>query len=286
MISIKALNGISIETIHDAFTKAFSDYVEPIDLTLKQLQHMIERRGYTPELSFGAFSEEKLVGFTLNGTGEWEGELTAYDTGTGIVKEFRKQGIASRMFKESLPVLREYSIKQYLLEVIVTNTSAYELYKKAGFKVTRNFDYFVSTKDKISIEKDKLRDDLELKIIKTPDWKLFKSFWDFTPSWQNSIDAIKRKFEYFAIIGLFENEKLLGYGIIERHSGDIAQIAVDKSHRKEKIGTTLLHHLFRYAEIQRVKIVNSVADNESIRKFATRLGFPAGLGQYEMLLKL
>ena len=70
MISIKTLDGISIAAIYDAFTKAFSDYVEPINLTLNQLQHMIERRGFTPQLSFGAFSGEELVGFTLNGTGK------------------------------------------------------------------------------------------------------------------------------------------------------------------------------------------------------------------------
>jgi hypothetical protein len=65
MISIKTLSGISIEQIHEAFSKAFADYVEPINLTCNELQYSIERRGYNPDLSFGAFNKNDLVGFTL-----------------------------------------------------------------------------------------------------------------------------------------------------------------------------------------------------------------------------
>ena len=84
---------------------------------------MIERRGFNLDLSFGAFNKDQLVGFTLNGIGDWNGKLTAYDTGTGIIKEFRKKGVATKLFNESLPTLRENNISQYLLEVIRTNTS-------------------------------------------------------------------------------------------------------------------------------------------------------------------
>ena len=113
MITIKTLSNTSIEAIHETFVKAFSDYVEPIDLTFQQLKYMTERRGFNADLSFGAFANDELVGFTLNGIDEWNGQLTAYDTGTGIIKEFRKKGIASRMFNESLPVLRESNVTQY-----------------------------------------------------------------------------------------------------------------------------------------------------------------------------
>ena len=88
MITIRQLTNISIDEIHNAFKDAFSDYAEPFDLTKAQLQYMIERRGFNFELSFGAFNNNTLVGFTLNGVDEWNNKLTAYDTGTGIVKEY------------------------------------------------------------------------------------------------------------------------------------------------------------------------------------------------------
>lgn len=151
MIEIRTLKNIGIDTIHSSFSKAFSDYEEPFDMTVQQLQYMIERRGFRSELSFGAFDRDELVGFTLNGIGIWKGELTAYDTGTGIVKGYRKQGIATRIFEESLPILKQHQVTQYLLEVIKTNTKAFDLYKKAGFEVVREFDYFVGPVEIFSI---------------------------------------------------------------------------------------------------------------------------------------
>ena len=286
MISIKSLSGVSVERIYDAFVNAFSDYVEPFNLSFEQLKYMIERRGFNLDLSFGAFNKNELVGFTLNGIGDWNGILTAYDTGTGIIKEFRKKGIATKLFNESLPVLRENNIAQYLLEVIRTNTSAYELYRKAGFEVTREFDYFVSTKDKIVINKNMLNEEFKIKEIKYPDWELFKTFWDYIPSWQNSIDSINRKLEYFIILGIFEKDNVAGYGIVEKETGDIPQLCIAKKFRRKGLATTLFYHLLQYSEKDEIKIINTPKTFYPFKKFATSINLKAGLGQYEMLLKL
>lgn len=286
MISIKSLSGVTIQRIYDAFVNAFSDYVEPFNLSYEQLKYMIERRGFDLHLSFGAFNKDELVGFTLNGIGDWNGILTAYDTGTGIIKEFRKKGIATKLFNESLPILRENNISQYLLEVIRTNKSAYELYRKAGFDVTREFDYYISTKDKISINKNKLNKDFPIKEIKTPNWELFKTFWDFIPSWQNSIDSINRKLEYFIILGLFEKDSVVGYGIIEKETGDIPQLSIDKKYRRNGLATTLFYRLLQYSENDEIKIINTPNTFYPFKNFAKSINLTTGFGQYEMLLKL
>jgi len=286
MITIKTLNGISIKQIHSAFVKAFADYVEPFDLTCKQLKYMIERRGCELNLSFGAFNGDDLVGFTLNGIGDWNGLLTAYDTGTGIIKEFRKQGIATNMFNESLPVLKKNKITQYLLEVIKTNSGAFDLYKKAGFTVTREFDYYISTKDKIEINQNKLSEDFQIKELENPDWDELKTFWDFEPSWQNSIDSIKRKIDYFKLLGIFIKETLAGYGIIEKHTGDIPQLAVAQQYRRRECATTLFKHLLEYDEAETYKIINSDAVYEPFKKFTKSINLSPGLGQYEMIMKI
>jgi len=286
LITIKTLNEISIEQIHETFTKAFADYVESFELTHDQLKYMIERRGYSPNLSFGAFNENDLVGFTLNGIGESNGELTAYDAGTGIIKEFRKKGIATKMFNESLPVLRENNVTQYLLEVIKTNSGAYDLYKKAGFKVTREFDYYISSKDKIEINQDKLNHDFQIKEITNPIWDELKTFWDFEPSWQNFIDSVKRKIDYFKVLGIFDKNNLAGYGIIEKHTGDIPQFAITQQYRRKGLATTLFKHLLEYNEADTLKFVNTDAAYEPFKKFVESISLPPGLGQYEMIMKL
>lgn len=286
MIEIKQLTGFKIEIIHEAFSRAFSDYVVPFDMTVAQLRYMIERRGCDLELSFGAFDSDHLIGFTLNGIGQWNGRLTAYDTGTGIVKEYRKQGIAARMFRESLPVLREHKIKQYLLEVIRSNTSAFELYKKAGFKITRMFDFYVSTEDKLNIRNIDLPAGFKTEEIKNPDWKMLETFHDFNPSWQNSIDSINRKSEYFRIMGIFEAEVPAAYGIIETHTGDIPQLAVAKNYRRRGLATILLKSLLKLSETRTVKIINSDLSCEPFRKFAASVNLEPGAGQFEMILEL
>ena len=285
MITIKQLTETNLETIHEAFTNAFLDYVEPFNLSYEQLKYMLERRGCDLNLSFGAFNGDQLVSFTLNGIGNWDGQLTAYDTGTGTVKEFRKQGLAKNIFNESLPVLKEHNINQYILEVIKSNTGAFELYKKAGFKITREFDYFVSNKDKIKMTESKLDDKFEIREIEKLEWNTFKTFWDFQPSWQNSIDSIERKIKHFKILGVFENEKVVGYGMIEKHTGDIPQLAVDKEYRRKGLATTLMDNLIQHSENQLVKFINSCANSISFRKFTESLNLEPGEGQYEMILK-
>ena len=71
--------------------------------------------------------------------------------------------------------------------------TAFELYKKAGLKVSREFDYYISTKDKIEIKESKLNKEFHIKEIDNPNWDLLKTVWNFVPSWQNSIDSINRK---------------------------------------------------------------------------------------------
>ena len=182
MVEIKQLTNTSFNDIYNAFALAFSDYVVQMKLTEEQLLHMVERRGCDLNLSFGAFDNNKLVGFTLNGVGNWKGKLTAYDTGTGIIKEYRGQGISKRLFNESLPILRENNISNYLLEVIKTNTPAYELYKKMGFSVTRELGFFIIEDANQIIIKEDSDKSLNIQVPNNEDWEVYKSFWDFHPS--------------------------------------------------------------------------------------------------------
>ncbi len=286
MLDIKTLSEISFDEIYSAFAKAFSDYEEPFDLTQEQLKYMVERRGFNPELSFGAFEGDELVGFTLNGTGNWNGKLTAYDTGTGIIPEYRKKGLATRLFEESLPILKSNGVKQYLLEVIKTNTKAADLYKKAGFEVTREFDYYVENKKDISLGNAKSYINCDIRKISNPDWNLFESMWEFNPSWQNSIDSIKRKEYNFDLFGAYIDNKLVGYAVIEKDSGDLPQLCVAEEYRRKGIGTLLFEYLIENTESENIRIINAPVDSIPFKEFITGCGFKPGFGQYEMLREI
>jgi hypothetical protein len=107
-MEIKSLAKTNFETIFKAFNQAFADY--EIQINKEQLQTMLKRRGFNPNLSFAAFEDHEIVSFTLNGIGNFNGTLTAYDSGTGTIKEHRGKGLATEIFEYSIPFLREANI--------------------------------------------------------------------------------------------------------------------------------------------------------------------------------
>ncbi len=116
-MEIKSLEKIDFATLFKAFSTAFADY--DIQLNADELKTMWKRRGFNPNLSFAAFEGKNIVSFTLNGIGTFNGQKMAYDTGTGTVKEYRKDGLATKVFEHSIPFLKAANISHYLLEVSV-----------------------------------------------------------------------------------------------------------------------------------------------------------------------
>ena len=100
-MEIKSLNNICLDELFEAFEQAFADY--EVQLSKVELSTMLKRRGFDPKVSFGAFDENKLVSFTCNGIGNYYGKPTAYDTGTGTLKDWQGKGLATRVFEYSIP---------------------------------------------------------------------------------------------------------------------------------------------------------------------------------------
>jgi len=80
MQKIQSLVNLSFDSLFHAFNLAFADY--EVQVNQQELRVMLNRRGFVPALSFGLFDNDRLVAFTLNGIGEYNGKMTAYDTGT------------------------------------------------------------------------------------------------------------------------------------------------------------------------------------------------------------
>jgi ribosomal protein S18 acetylase RimI-like enzyme len=120
MVTFRTLTGDDFDAVVAAFNEAFSDYAVRFSMTALQLREI---------------DGDRLVGFTLNG---FDGE-TAYDSGTGVIPSHRRQGLASGMMEYILPVLCDAGARQYLLEVIESNSRAIALYESLGFKTTREF---------------------------------------------------------------------------------------------------------------------------------------------------
>ena len=272
------------DDLFEAFGQAFADYEVQLDKT--ELLTMLERRGFDPKASFAAFDRDKIVSFTCNGIGNFYGTPTAYDTGTGTLKEYQGRGLATRVFEYSIPHLKESGIEEYLLEVLQHNTGALSVYRKLGFEVTREFYYFTSKNERIDSAAKPLDFPYTLKPIEIGEHDSISDFWDFKPSWQNSLEAIKRGLSDFICLGVFTEGKLIGYGVFEPVSGDVTQIAVDKRYRRRGIGSLLFQKMAESNKHNSIKMINTDIACDSITAFLKSKNIEPSGKQFEMTRKL
>lgn len=281
MIEYRTLKDTPLDRIHQAFVDAFSDYQVKMDLPFWRFEQMLIRRGFCPDASMGAFDGAELVGFVLNGLREWKGKPTAYDLGTGVVPSYRRQGITSSILKKIKALLFDMHIAQYLLEVLTVNESAFSLYQKQGFAVQREFACFRCSKEQLaagSVGCVVRIDDLDLDPL--------KSFWDFDPSWQNAMASVHALRDAFACVAAKAGDEIIGYGLIDKKSGDIPQLAVSRAHRRSGIGRSILWGLAKATESGTIGVLNIEAGEKHIIDFLLASGFTAHVSQYEMLLPL
>ncbi|MCQ4875604.1 GNAT family N-acetyltransferase [Butyricimonas paravirosa] len=283
-MEIKSLDNTSHDKLFQAFEQAFTDY--ELQLNKAELLTMLKRRGFNPTLSFAAFDGDKIVSFTCNGIGDFNGTRMAYDTGTGTLKDYRGQGLATQIFEYSIPHLKEAGIKEYLLEVLQHNTGAVSVYSKLGFEVTREFYYFKTEPERINKEVKTPDFPYTLGVININEYDSIPGFWDFNPSWQNSIESINRAPEDFICLGVFTEGRLVGYGVFDPTSGDVTQIAVDKPYRRKGIGSLLLQKMIEANKYTSIKIVNTDIACDSITVFLKAKNIEPTGKQFEMIKKL
>jgi ribosomal protein S18 acetylase RimI-like enzyme len=269
--------------VHSAFQQAFSDYQVDMRMSRAQFDYRLLRDGIDLSKSVGAFEENELIGFCINGVGIWDGEPTIYDAGTGVVPQRRRQGISQEMFDFMLPRLKELGDTQYLLEVLTSNQPAVNLYRKLGFSDTRRLAVFRSSMRLANLKTCRA----EVREVAVPDWDLYETFWDVYPSWQNSVEATKRTSYENVVLEAYADHRCVAYGVVSRTSGNLFQMAVDKRHRRGRLGSLLLIELQRRVVTgEPLKVNNIDADSTDSLMFYKSSGFDLALEQYELVKTL
>lgn len=284
IMKIESLKSIGLNRIFLAFEEAFKDY--EVQITKNQFFTMLQRRGFEPELSFGAFENERLVSFTLNGIGFYNKIKTAYDTGTGTIDKYRGNSLAKRVFEYSMPYLKKNGVENYLLEVLQKNSKAIDIYSDLGFDVSREFNYFVQDIKKIKFSNRLSMINYSNISMNYLVREIGKKFMDFNPSWQNSFESLSRNIDNFKILGALDDSGLIGYCILEPKTGDISQIAISKNHRRRGVGSQLLKEIMKYNQSKSVKVINTPVECEAITKFLESLNIHLSGKQYEMKKEL
>ena len=285
-IAFRDCRFLSEEHFHElyaTFTEAFSDYVFPFELTETQFRNHILLTGVDLRRTVGCFNEGNMVGFSLNGFGNWNGRKTVYDAGTGVIPSARRQGVSNAIFEMMLPRFKATGFEQLLLEVITSNVAAIALYEKLGFEPVRELALLQcdgAVQPAVSRPNDVLIEEMF-----EPDRERFTAFWDGKPSWQNSNDAMRRSGMRKRTIGAFIDGRCVGYASFSANFGRIAQMAVDPSIRNRGIGTLLLQRIFDLTPSEcSLQVINIDKSITSAVDFFRNRGFYERVAQYEMVM--
>ena len=261
---IRALKAADADAVYEGFLEAFSDYVVPMKPPQERFVEMLRRRGYEPEASVAAFDEERIVAFTLNGV---EGDA-AYDSGTGVVPSHRRRGLAREMMERSARLLRGRGCSTYVLEVIDSNRAAIELYRRLGFVETRGLQCWTLDAPAAA----------ESAATVFPD--AWTSWWDITPSWQNSTASLARAADERVVVGGDD-----GVAVVLPLTGEVPQLAVRRDARRRGIGSNLLRQALATAG-QPLRILNVDDQAGDVATFLERAGARRTVRQLEMLQRL
>ena len=151
-MKIKNLASTPFDEVVNCFLSAFEGYF----VTLPSDRNYWEKRFVNArvdwELSYGMFDGEKLVGYIINAVDNHLNHLTAYNTGTGVLAEYRGQAIVDRLYEHALPHLKQREIEKCLLEVICENKRAIKVYERIGFRTTRTLRSFTGSISEVTPE--------------------------------------------------------------------------------------------------------------------------------------
>ena len=287
-ITLQHLSESDIPALHQAFLEAFSDYVQDAShVTETYIRNRSTLNGVVYENSVGIFDHDKLVGFILVALDDFCGEHAAYDGLTGIIKPYREQGLAKAMFDFVLPGLHSRGARSFYLEVIKSNQPAIRAYEKSGFKITRELDAYEIHFEDIQA-KELPGSGIEIRPVPKCVLMNVDEFFDWQPSWGNTIASIQRIPDEVIILGAHVQTELVGFLVYYPLLRWILNLAVHRSYRRQKIGTALIAKLKDVIGPQDppIKIINIEHADKSMIEFLNTVGKMHDIGQYEMKLDL
>lgn len=139
MHTYQCLASQSYAEIADCLNLAFSDYALPVQLSAEQVEAFFASSGANLRLSYGAFYDNRLIGFMVNACSVYNGERAVFDVATGVVPEHRGKKVFTNLFSFAEGVLRKQGVEKYYLEVLQQNQKAIHAYQKQGFAICRAF---------------------------------------------------------------------------------------------------------------------------------------------------
>nr|WP_256259977.1 GNAT family N-acetyltransferase [Winogradskyella luteola] len=202
----------------ECFLSAFENYFVKMPTDYHFYHKRWKAAGVRYDLSYGMFDSNKLVGFIINAIGQRQDDLTAYNSGTGIIPEYRGQRIVKSIYNYAIPQLVKNGVTKCQLEVITKNEKAIKSYQGIGFKICKRYKCYkgtLSTDNKKGFVLNKFS-------YKAVDWDAFPN--QDLYSWDNQKESlVQANYECYQVQ---VEGQLQSYFIMDSQSGYIAQFEV------------------------------------------------------------
>ena len=215
---VRNLANTSFDDIISCFLSAFENYYVEMPQEKSYYEERWAAAGVDFNFSYGMFDKEKLVGFIIHAVDVRFGKLTAFNTGTGVLKQQRGNRIIKAIYNVALGDLKKNNFEICSLEVIQKNNIAVTSYESIGFKKVKKYycysgELFLDKRNDLVIEK-LIKDQVEWDML--PNQKMYS--WDFQKE-----TIIQKDYEHFYVLFEGRNES---YFSIDLDSKCIAQFDV------------------------------------------------------------
>ncbi len=284
-ISVRSLQKISVELLHRSANEAFSDYPVDVQMSLDEFVCMLRQNSVSLALSAGLFDGDRLVGFWVNGLRQVAGRTVAYDSGTAICKPYRGQGLSKRLAAESNRLLLEQGVQQYVLEVLVQNELAHDIYLKDGFVDQRRLLCFEAD----SPQFESITPPVDVRIEESPfvpDIVEHLPDTEYPLSWQNATASMIAVRQFVHAVLAYRGEQIVGYGLLFTSNDRVSQLGFTAQEWNSPVPSLVLQRLWRACSQSKIGMLNVEPGAEHTLALLERHGFELFIEQYEMSKEL
>ncbi|MDR4997720.1 GNAT family N-acetyltransferase [Brevibacillus parabrevis] len=135
MITIKRMSDCTFAEVTKAWNRGFEGYFVSIVMTEEMLVQRLGNEGYVMGLSVVAFDGEEPIGLVASGLRTIGGKKVAWNGGTGVATEYRRQGVGRQLIDATLELYKEAGVQVAILEAMSQNSKAIALYEQKGYEV-------------------------------------------------------------------------------------------------------------------------------------------------------
>lgn len=277
-MKFNSLENSTISEMLTAFNLSFADYIIPLQVTEQQFRDKLFSEDIHLEWSFGAFEDNKLVGFMLHGYRN----NTLYNAGTGVIPKHRGNKITQKLYHYCLEKAKSENIKSIQLEVITENNKAIRTYENIGFEIIRTLNCYKGT---LNVEETK--SPFEVSELNTSAGKSLNAVCNYLPTWQNTSETIENLYQINDIksIGVVDQDEVIGYVIFNTTSKKILQMGINEKYNQNRVTNSLFKFISdNYAKEVLAINIDDVAKNTI--SSLTAHGLDCFLQQYEMKMDL